>query len=73
MKKQPIAMTMKSFCPLFSKSGGVKGQSPLWDFKGRSPLTETDKKTPHLSGEEFFLVTNSSEIQVHLAFNHTIV
>ena len=54
MKKQPIAMTMKSFCPLFSKSGGVKGQSPLWDFKGRSPLTETDKKTPHLSGEEFF-------------------
>jgi len=31
---------MKSFCPLFSKSGGVKGQSPLWDVKGQSPLTD---------------------------------
>ena len=30
-KKQPVAMTIKSFVHFF-KSGGVKGQSPLWDF-----------------------------------------
>ena len=29
--KQLIAVTIKSFVHFF-KSGGVKGQSPLWDF-----------------------------------------
>jgi len=30
---------MKSFCPLFSKSGVFQRQSLWWDFKGQSPLT----------------------------------
>ena len=36
-------MTIKSFVHFF-KSGGVKGQSPLWDFKGRSPLMDKNLK-----------------------------
>ena len=36
-------MTIKSFVH-FGGSGGVKGQSPLWDFKGRSPLTTKNSK-----------------------------
>jgi len=39
IEKQPIAVTMKSFCPLFSKSGVFQRQSLWWDFKGQSPLT----------------------------------
>ena len=29
IETQPLAMTIKSFCSLFSKSGEVKGQSPI--------------------------------------------
>ena len=37
-------MTIKSFGQAFSKACGVKGQSPLWDFKGRSPLMDKNSK-----------------------------
>ena len=37
-------MTIKSFGQAFSKACGVKGQSPLWDFKGRSPLIHKNSK-----------------------------
>jgi len=41
-------MTIKSFVHFF-KSGGVKGRSPLWDFKGQSPLTN---KNPNKKWEK---------------------
>ena len=45
MEKQLLTVTMKSFCPLFSKSGRGQGDKvPLWDFKGQSPLTDKNSK-----------------------------
>ena len=37
-------MTIKSFGQAFGEAFGVKGQSPLWDFKGRSPLMDKNSK-----------------------------
>ena len=46
----PQAVTTRSFLStFFQKSGGVKGQSPLWDFKGQSPLMNKNSKQNFLT------------------------